>query len=107
MRLHFGRGHLDSNHHVMRKIPFGGRLDGMTHTFHVMRGPRLSVVPLGRDGFHIVDGRLFIGRRLYFYAPSGQCWNWDVGLRFDRSPYAEGHRYGPRPDYTPTEAIQL
>ena len=94
MRLHIGVGSLDGNHHIMERYPDGLKLDGMSHRFRVKRGPSAMVVVLGRDSMSR-DGRTLVGRRLWLYAPSGRCWSFDIGVRFDRTPYPSGHRYGP------------
>ncbi len=107
MRLRFGRGHLDGNSHICEPYGYGLTMDGLRYRFRTKRGWSLSLVELGKECIRIVEGRLLIGWRLYLYAPTGECWNLDAMIVFDQSPYPEGHRFGPRPDWKPEQATAL
>jgi hypothetical protein len=68
MRLKFDFGKLNSNHH-----DWSDGKKGVT-----IYGPKLKIVIL--ETLTAKGIRRLIGRRLWFYFPSGACWNFDVYL---------------------------
>jgi hypothetical protein len=116
-KLRLGWGSLDGNHHIMTRVGWKpcpscgqtgevdgdrcyycyGRLVVGEYEFDTKRSCA-SIVPLGRDGWVKTEGRRTIGRRLWLYANTGECVRFDISLRFERSPYPAGHKYGPADD---------
>lgn len=76
MRLCFARGFLDTNHH-------GTEAKGQPWNRQTVRGWKAKIVRL--ETFRILSTgneciQSLAGRRLWVYAPSGKCWNFDVYL---------------------------
>lgn len=73
MNYRFACGRLDSNHH-------GTQQRGQPWNQETIKGPKFTFVRL--EGFDR-NSRLKtrIGWRIWFYFPSGACWNFDLYKR--------------------------
>ena len=76
MKLCFSKGYLPSNHH-------GTERKGEPWNKETVRGWKCCIVKL--ESFRILANgtesiQSIAGRRLWIYAPSGACWNFDVYL---------------------------
>jgi hypothetical protein len=97
MRIRFGFGRLDDNHHTMTRVGwkrctscdgvgeiygdrcygcFGRRVTALYQ--YRTRCSTWSFVALGRDSWLAAVGRTYIGLRLWIYGRNGACINFDV-----------------------------